>query len=114
MPGLIRVHLLEPRVVSPSAPATATPLFPNTQVLDAFWVLVQVRSIGTATYVRLGNLNAQEITFLGAGDFMLIDVPQGFVFNAATLFIKSDTADPVIEVSGAFPAAAPYAIKEEA
>lgn len=103
MPQFYRTNLLEPRLVQPGTSPTA--LFTGVQDLDAFWVLVQLRSLGTATYVSLGNLNSQESRLLGAGDFQIFDVPPGFVFNAAELRCKADVAaQAVLEVSGMFPA----------
>lgn len=97
-----RAYLIEPALVTPTT--DPTPLFTGKQILDAYWVLVQVRSMGTATYVRIGNRNAQESTFSGVGDYMIYDVPEGYVFNAAKMHVISDTSDAVLEISGMFPA----------
>ena len=98
-----RANLIEPTTVTPGT--TRTQLFSGVQDLDAFWVLVSVRSMGTATYCAIGNNIAQENRLLGAGDFQIFDVPLGFVFNAAQLYAKADVAGQVVlEVSGMFPA----------
>ena len=103
MPQFFRANLIEPVTVTPGT--TRTQLFTGYQDLDAFWVLVSVRTMGTATYCAIGNQNAQENRLLGAGDFQIFDVPLGFVFNAARLYAKADVAGQVVlEVSGMFPA----------
>ena len=103
MPTFYRANLIEPVTVSPGT--SRTQLFSGYQDLDAFWVLVSVRSMGTATYVAVGNRNSQENRLLGAGDFQIFDVPEGFVFNAAELYAKADVgSQAVLEVSGMFPA----------
>ena len=103
MPTFYRANLVEPTTVTPGT--SRTQIFPGVQDLDAFWVLISVRSMGTATWVALGNQNTQENRFLGAGDFQIFDVPEGFVFNAAQLYCKADVASQaVLEVTGMFPA----------
>ena len=103
MPSFFRANLIEPVTVTPGT--ARTQLFTGVQDLDAFWVLVAVRTMGTATYVAIGNQNSQENRLLGAGDFQIFDVPEGFVFNAAQLYCKADVAaQAVLEVSGMFPA----------
>jgi hypothetical protein len=105
MPSFFRANLIEPSTVTPGT--TRTQLFTGYQDLDAFWVLVAVRTMGTATYVAIGNQNSQENRLLGAGDFQIFDVPEGFVFNAAQLYAKADVAGQVVlEISGMFPAIA--------
>lgn len=112
MAPLQRAYLFDPRLVSPAGvDPIATPLFSGSQYMDAFWVLVQVRDMGTATYIRIGNRGARISTFFGAGDFQIFDVPDGYTFNAAELTLTSDAVDPVIEVSGMFPALSPAAAK---
>lgn len=97
-----RANLIRPGVITVAD--TPTPLFPeNLPLLDAFWVLVMVRDLGTATYVRVGDNINQENSFMGVGDFQLWDVPDGYVFNAADLYAISDTGDAVVEVSGMYP-----------
>ena len=106
-----RADLIEPFTIQPGT--TRTALFTGMQDLDAFWVLVQVRSMGTATYVALGNRNTQESRLLGIGDFMLFDVPDGFTFNAAEIFTKADVAaQATLEVSGMFPVISPNEAKK--
>jgi hypothetical protein len=107
MPAIqfMRTNILEPLAVT--VDDEATPLWAGVQDRDAHWVCLQVRSMGTASWVAWGNLQAQEARFLGVGDFQIIDVPPNFVFNAANLRLKADVAgQAVVEVSGMFPAIA--------
>lgn len=101
MATLNRVNLLQPRTVTPGV--TATPLFPAEPYLDASWILIMVRDLGTCSYVRIGNNLVQEQSLLGAGDFIIYDAPPGCVFRAGNMYCISDAGDAVIEISGVFP-----------
>ncbi len=62
---------------------------------------LKVRSMGTATYVAVGGLNAQETRMVAIGD----NIPFTPAFSSSRisineLFISSDTADAVVEVIG--------------
>jgi len=99
---LKKAALLFPSVITVGT--TVTPLFPGWPEVKAFWVLVRVRSIGTATYVAIGNNIVQPDRFIATGASQVFDVPDGYYFDAAQLVAISDTADAVIEVTGAFEA----------
>ena len=59
-----------------------------------------VRDMGTATYVRIGDMDAQNDTLTGAYQYTEYDAPpQGFI-DASRFFVVSDTADAVVEVTG--------------
>lgn len=99
--NLKEAYLLNPPTVTPQT--VATPLFPSDTTKYAFWVMVLLRDIGTATYVRIGdNININD-SLLGAGDFRIYDVPPGYFFDAAKLYCISDTADAVLEIQGLGP-----------
>jgi len=101
MADLQEAFVLNPPVVSPDV--TPKPLFPQDTVKKAFWISVFVRDMGTATYVRVGdNININD-SFLGAGDFRIYGVPDGYYFDAAKFYCISDTNDSIIEVQGSGP-----------
>lgn len=62
---------------------------------------VIVRSMGTATYVRIGGLESQDRTLRTVGDSVSIssNYPNRY-FDILGLQAISDTADAVIEVLG--------------
>lgn len=80
-----------------------TPLFPGELLVPAYWILVQVRTMGANTYIRVGDNVSQEASFAGIGDYQLFEV-SGKKFNAALLNAISDAGSGVLEVSGMGPA----------
>jgi len=101
MAELQTARLLNPPEVTPGT--EATPLFPLDSMKPAFWVMVQLKSLGSGTYVRLGDNVRQADELMGAGDFRVYDVPPGWIFNAAELYCISDAADGTITVQGMGP-----------
>jgi len=93
--------LFNPPEVTPGT--EPTPLFPLESMKPAFWVMVQLKDMGSATYVRLGDNVRQADELMGAGDFRVYDVPPGWAFNAAKMYCISDAADAVITIQGMGP-----------
>ena len=97
LPGYIEV--VEDQPATLTVPATARQIY---QGLAVKWVtayLIRVRSMGTATYIRLGNSAAQEYTLKAVGDVRSFACNPGEVVDMCNVWVKSDTADAVIEIS---------------
>jgi hypothetical protein len=99
--SLKRANLIRPNVIPIGT--SPTPLFPGEVEVNAFWILVQVRTMGTDTYIRVGDSINQVNSFAGIGDFQLFDVPEGYDFNAAELYAISDAGTGYLEISGMGP-----------
>jgi hypothetical protein len=78
--------------------AAATSLFSNRFNKYVFAVVVRVRSMGTATYVRLGTSTAQNYSLTTAGQTWEWWGFPGQVLDLAKVFTSSDTADAVLEI----------------
>lgn len=64
-------------------------------------IQIIVRSMGTATYVAVGGLDAQNRRLTTVGGNVSVDTPYGKRYiDIRSLFISSDTADAVVEVLG--------------
>ena len=66
------------------------------------WVLsymVSVRSMGTATYIALGNERAQEQRLTTVGQNISYSCSRYEVIDLTKKYIRSDTADAVVEIS---------------
>lgn len=93
----VAVDVPNPIVVTPTTtPASILPGSPRRWVHA---IEIYVRSMGTATYIRLGNSFAQHRTLAGMGATSVYEAPQGGVIDAAGVFIVSDTADAEVEVT---------------
>jgi len=100
LPGYIEV--VEDQPVLLTVPVAARQIF---QGLAVKWVtsyLIRLRSIGTATYVRIGNNIAQEYTLKAVGDIRSFTCNPGETVDMCNVWVKSDTADAVIEVVCSF------------
>jgi hypothetical protein len=81
-------------MVSPSSPAaalvgTATPLKKG--------VNVKVRSLGTGSYIAIGNVGGQEFRMDAVKDSLWID----FIDDAADIYVKTDAGNTgVVEYIG--------------
>ena len=95
-PGFREIDQADPFTIT--VPATARSLF--TGIAD-YWVesfLIRVRSMGTATYIAIGGINAREYRLTGLNQIYGYNCPLGSVLNLSKIWIISDTADAVIEV----------------
>jgi hypothetical protein len=95
-PGFIEV--IEDTPIIKTVPIAATQLFSGVATKWAAGYLIRLRSVGTSTYVRIGNSTAQEYTLKAAGDFKAFSAPEGMLVDMTQVYTKSDTADAVIEV----------------
>lgn len=93
---------LEPFTVTPTT--DALPVFKDQPgvfgVNKMYWIGFFVRNMGTATYVRIGTQNALVDSLLQVQAYTEYDAPNNGYINGSELFIISDTADAVIEVTG--------------
>jgi hypothetical protein len=73
-----------------------------TQEIPVFYIGVEVRDMGTASYVAIGIPGAvgSRLSFKNA--YMEFEAPKNRYLNAAKLMIVSDTNDAVIEVTGVY------------
>lgn len=80
-----------------------TRLFSIDSILLTYSLSVSVRTMGDATYVRLGNRWAQEDSMTIATEFRIIEAA-GKVVNAAEYYAISDytTDKPILEISGLY------------
>jgi hypothetical protein len=86
-------------------PATITPttaaasIFPGVAEKYATSYLLRVRSMGTATFVRVGDIYAQSYTLEVVGQVTgWSATTDREIVNLAEIFLISDTADAVIEL----------------
>ena len=61
--------------------------------------LIRVRSMGTATYIALGDEAAQESRLTTAGQTVSYSCNRYEVIDLTKKYIKADTADAVVEVT---------------
>jgi hypothetical protein len=80
-----------------------TPLFPEWTTKPAFWIQYAVLDMGTSTWCYVGDRVVQADGLFSVTDFSLIDVPPGYVFDAARFFAISENGDVVLGVTGMFP-----------
>lgn len=97
-----QVHILEPFTITPST--NITNVFKD-QVgtygnIKVSVIGFAVRSMGTATYVRIGKngncIDSLTSTFV----YLEYKAPEGSYIDASEFQIVSDTADSVIEITG--------------
>ena len=65
--------------------------------------LIRVRSMGTATYIRCGNQIAQEFSLTAVGATKSFACNPGEVVDGTQIYLKSDTADAVVEIICSYP-----------
>jgi hypothetical protein len=89
-------------------PATFTPTTTATQLLTGqgykwvFSFILRVRSMGTATYIRLGTFQQQNYTLIAVGQTIEFSGNAGEVVDLSKFFVKSDTSDAVLEIIAAY------------
>jgi hypothetical protein len=99
-PGFIEV--VEDAPITKTVPIAATQLFSGYASKFATAYLIRVRSMGTATYIRIGNYLAQEYTLRAVGETKSFSAPPGMLVDLTKVYTASDTADAVIEVIVSF------------
>lgn len=93
----VAVNVPRPTLVTvTTSPAS---IFPGSQRKWVHSLEIYLRSLGGATYVRLGDAYTQERTISSAGESTVFDCPQGGVLDAAGVFVKCDAGAPVIEIT---------------
>ncbi len=99
---LKQVHILEPFTITPTT--TISNVFKD-QVgtygnIKVSVIGFAVRSMGTATYCRIGK-NGNTVDTLNASfPYLEYSAPQNAYIDASEFQIVSDTADAVIEITG--------------
>ena len=85
-------------------PVTVTPtttpvsIFPGISYKWVTSIVIRERSVGTSTYVAIGNSVAQNYRLTGIGSIFQFSANPGEVFDAAKIWVSSDTADAAIEI----------------
>lgn len=85
-------------------PITLTPTTVATSVIAGRpykWVLsfiIRVRAMGTATFIRFGNVNAQTYSCTIVGQTIEWAGYEGQVVDLSKLFVISDTANATLEL----------------
>jgi len=101
LPVFNEVVLDTPFTMTPAAGGTAEPLTrsPYKWVTS---VAIRVRSMGTATYLGIGNRMAQEYRLIGVNGTYSYACNPGEVINLSEIWILSDTNDGVLEVVASY------------
>jgi len=68
--------------------------------MKVFYVVLKVRSMGTATYISVGRTGSTEERLTIVGEIYEAEAPKGAFLDTKDLMMVSDTADAVIEVGG--------------
>ena len=68
--------------------------------MRVFYIAVEVRSMGTATYVRVGGANSINSSLTVQGAYQEFEAPKSAYLDASKIFIKSDTSDATVEITG--------------
>jgi hypothetical protein len=99
-------YILDPYIIGTGADFPTNTAQPITATIGAgtkikmFYVGIEVRSMGTATYVALGKLNAVQSRLVNKNAYQEFEAPKGAYIVMNDIYIVSDTADPVVEVTG--------------
>jgi hypothetical protein len=101
------LYLADPSDPSfPPVDVVPLPLFPGYagSLRLAFWFMVSVISMGNNTKLLVGSKSVLTDGLFSETDFMLYDVPDGFVFDASKYYIVADVDNTaVVAVSGMYP-----------
>lgn len=81
-----------------TAPTTATPLYSGAIYKWVTAFTVRVRSMGTATYIALGDKNVQDWRMITVGQTFGISLNPGEVLDLSKIYVVSDTGDATVEV----------------
>lgn len=97
-----RTGIIPPFLITPTT--TAQQLFSPVTLMEVpvFYVGVEVRSMGTATYVSLGTVGNVESRLVQKNSYQEFEAPKGKFLDANSIMIASDTNDAVCEVSGVY------------
>jgi hypothetical protein len=97
-----KTGIIPPFLITPTT--TAVQLFsPVTSMeVPVFYVGIEIRDMGTATYVALGTVGNIESRLVQKNSYQEFEAPKGKFLDANTIMIQSDTADAVCEVSGVY------------
>jgi hypothetical protein len=85
-----------------TVPVAARPLY---QGVGYKWVVsyvIKVRSMGTATYIGIGDQFSQLYRLTVANQTLGFAANPGEIIDMAKIWIVADTADPVVEIIAAY------------
>ena len=95
--GYQKVSFVLPATITPTA--TAASIFPGVGEKYATSYILRVRSMGTATYVRVGDIYSQTYSLTVVGQMTgWAATSDREIVNLAEIFLISDAADAVIEL----------------
>lgn len=97
---LKKTSIIEPYTIT--VPITARPITQDYAPagLKVFYVGIEVRSMGTATYIAVGRRGTTESRLVVQNAYQEFEAPRGAYLDASEIFIASDTADAVVEITG--------------
>jgi hypothetical protein len=101
LPVYNEVSFYTPVTFSVTTGGTAQPLF----AVPYKWVtsfVIRVRSLGTSTYIRVGNSAGQNYTLAGVGSLYQFSCNPREIVNLAGIWIISDTTDAVLEIVASY------------
>ena len=96
-------EIVEATPITFTCPATAAPILGVYGLGN--WCLsysIRVRSMGTATYVGIGDVSAQNYRLTAVGDIMSYSCNRYEVIDLTRKYATSDTGDAVIEIIASY------------
>lgn len=83
---------------------TEKPLFNSQSSLDTklFWVGIEVRDIGSASYVAIGTFGSVNSRLIANNSYIEFDAPKNKYLDGRTLMVVSDGNDAILEVTGVY------------
>lgn len=106
--AIIRYGTLEETGIIPpflvTVDTTPKPIFDSQSSLDTkvYYVGVEVRYMGTASYIDIGTFGNVNTRLLSKGSSIEYDAPKGKFVDARTLMCISDSNDGILEISGVY------------
>lgn len=97
---LKKTSIIDPYIIV--VPTSAQPITKNYAPagLKVFYVGIEVRNMGTATYIAVGRRGTTESRLVVQNAYQEFEAPRGSYLDASEIFIVSDTADAVVEITG--------------
>ena len=90
-------------------PVTVTPTVAKIRIIGETYpymyvlsYMIRVRSMGTATYIAIGNEQGQEQRLYAAGQTLTYSCNRYEVIDLTKKYVRADVADAVLEVSATY------------
>lgn len=97
-----RTDIIPPFLVT--ATTTEKPLFEQQTVneIPVFYVGIEVRSMGTASFVALGSPGYVNTRLISKSSYIEYQAPEKRYLDASNIMIVSDSNNAIVEVSGVY------------